>query len=303
MRDTLLLFDYMSLFYRGYHVNSGLQFAGHDTGALYGMVVQVVSTINQCSPTELIIARDSKPYLRQKDYPEYKSGRKSRDMDKAEALKIKKSMELCDAFLQLLGIPSIEVKGLEADDIIGALVKYKAVTFGKVIAATSDSDLYQLFTFPNFYIYKGSVKGTYSREDFLTEYGIDPMHWTEVVAMTGGHNSLSKIPGIGEKTAIKIVTDNVFRETKKALLKSYKDLVQLNIRLAEVPYYRFRNWYTLEPDEVPIYNERKLMSFLQKYGIQYTAGLKKACETIHGIGKYGTDNRSTPRKPIDATMF
>ncbi|KKL54254.1 hypothetical protein LCGC14_2267260, partial [marine sediment metagenome] len=188
-KPVMLLFDFMNLFYRSLHVNKELYFANEFTGALYGVAMQIAATLNVVRPKIAIVCKDTKPYFRTNDYPEFKANRK-RSQDSVSQKMISGSLKQCDELFQLIGLPVLQAVGMEADDLIAAQVKLNNPDW-KIVVASNDSDLYQLFTVPDFRLYKGKQKGFYAKGDFMEDYdGLSPKDWIEVIALTGGHNSL-----------------------------------------------------------------------------------------------------------------
>lgn len=279
--DRLLLIDQMSLFYRALHVNSNLSHEGLFTGALYGFATQVCSTINVVRPRMVVVCKDTKPYLKVEDYPDFKANRATPSADPLMNEMVTQGLSQVDKWIQLSGIGTLEAWGLEADDLIAAQVKLRGHQW-EVIAATSDSDMFQLFSVPGFKLYRGGEKGYYTRGDFVKEYDIDPRDWVRVIALTGGHNNLPKVPGVGEKTAIKIVLGEKVGPKVQSEVDKYEDRIQLNMKVAKLPYYKFRDWSSVMP-KFPDreYSERKLMVWLTRHGIQFTSAMQSAMERIH----------------------
>lgn len=280
VKPSILLVDYLSLFYRALHANPNLSFAGEHTGAAYGFLMQLCKAINDTRPDQVLVCSDSKPYFRTSDYPKYKAERGSKDRLSDAAERIAQGHAQCSKILSAMGIPYLAYAGLEADDLIAIYVKRFHNRYSRIIAASTDSDLYQLFDFKTFELFRGK-NGPYHCQDFRDDYGVKPSQWVSVVALTGGHNSLPNVPGIGEKTAIRIINEKEFGDSKKELLEKHKEQIYLNMRLAKLPYFRFRNWWKVKPDPAPVYNERKLMQVLASYGIKFNPLLKNACEQLH----------------------
>lgn len=280
--NNLILIDFLNTFYRSLHSHLGLEYRGIFTGGLYGFVTQIAFLLDKLSYKDVIICTDKKPYFRNNDYKNYKL-RLEKDDDFKKKLSI--SFDLCNEFLDIIGIPVVGFTGLEADDLIAIFVKRFKNDYDKLIVVSNDSDLYQLFYIDNFCLYKGFKKGFYDVEDFYREFpDIDPIRdWINIISYVGGHNGLPGIKGIGFKTAIRIVKGKDVSEGMSKLLKGTEDQVLFNRRLVKLPYFRFRNWNLIEFPELKSsnYSDRKLMNFLIKYGIKFTPLFMKSFNRLH----------------------
>ena len=284
-KGTLLIIDFLSLYYRGAHVHSGLSHEGVPTGGLYGMVTQVATAIGKAVPDSVIFCSDSKPYLRTTDYPEYKMGRSRKSIEELKELRA--AQKLCRNFVDSISVPFIKRKGLEADDLIALLVKDKHRDYGRIVVASSDSDLYQLFVYSGVEFYQGSQKGFYTHGDFKNDYPAirSPAQWNEILAYSGGHNGLNGIKGIGVKTAIKIVNKEKLPTKIKKAIADNAENTAVNVKVGELPYYKIKN-RVLAVHKPDSYNERALIRFLYRYGITATKGMCDAFASIHSGGTY-----------------
>lgn len=277
---TLLLVDFLSMYYRGSFVHRGLEHEGVPTGGLFGIVQQLSNAIEKIKPDKVIFCTDSKPYFRAMEYPSYKLDREKKSDEEIKQLILEQSM--CRNFVIHLGVPFVQRKGLEADDLIALIIKNQHKDYGRIVIASGDSDLYQLFTYDNVELYRGAQKGFYTIKDFKEEFPeLDsPSQWNEVLAYSGGHNGLNGIKGIGIKTGIKIVTGAALSKKVREDLQSSKKQVALNIKLGALPFYKVHNRVISVPP-VPEYNERALIRFLARYGIALSFSMSESFSSIH----------------------
>lgn len=118
--------------------------------------------------------------------------------------------------------------GYEGDDLIAAVCQ----KYDDCIIVSSDEDLYQLLDgLRKIRIWKPKSKTEYTEIDFMLEYDMLPKEWVEVKALAGcNSDNVKGIPGVGVKTALKIITG-----TKK-FPEEHRELVELNRRLVTLPF-------------------------------------------------------------------
>jgi len=280
----LLLIDFSSLFHKSLHAYSDLSYKGKPTGALFGIIMQTATGIKEIRPDKVVYCLDSPPYHRYADCGDYKHHKEQSQLTEEEAEvidHINRSKKICMDYLRMSGACYAVREGLEADDLI-AIYTHLSHDYGEVVAMSNDSDLYQLFIHLKFSLYKGTKKGFYTAKDFFEEFGITPHSWNEVTSMTGGHNGLPGIKGIGIKTALRIIKEPEFREKKKELLINNKNLILLNRRLTRLPYYKLREWSEvfLEEKGGDKPSEKELIRYLSKYGISFSSFFRDANDQL-----------------------
>lgn len=281
-KGTLLLIDFLNLFYKGFCVHSALEHKGVNTGGLYGMATQLANLLIKIKPDHVVFCHDNKPYFRSVDFPNYKVDRKNKKKDIARYKAIQVGRKLCLEFIDILGIPLMESAGLEADDIIALMVKKYHTKYAHIIVASNDDDLYQLLCFTNLQLYRGSKKGMYSHVDFAKEFpSLDsPSQWNDAVAYSGGHNGLPGIKGVGVATAIRIITEEDFlynRPQIKAAVVRGKNIIDLNRKLGKLPYYRCSEEVLMRLLSYSSnYDERAVIRYLISYGIIFTQNMMDA---------------------------
>lgn len=180
---------------------------GFPTNALFGMVNILAKQLEAIGPDYTAVAFDLKaPTFRHKMYTEYKAGRKP--MPDELALQLPVSKEICRA----MGFHVLELEGYEADDILGTL---SHVAHGsddcEAYVLTGDRDSLQLIT------EDGRVKvllagntetAVFDAAKFHETYGISPTVFVDVKALMGdSSDNIPGVPGIGEKTALKLISE------------------------------------------------------------------------------------------------
>ncbi len=210
MAETrLFLLDGMALVYRAHFAfirNPITNSQGVNTSAIYGFINTLLTIIEKESPTHLAVAFDtSAPTSRHKAYPAYKAQREAMPEELAAAIpEVKK---LCRAFR----IPVLEIDGFEADDIIGTVAR-RAEEAGNIdtFMVTPDKDFAQLVA-PRTTMWKpgrqGSDHEVLDLPAILKNWEIEsPRQVIDILGLWGdASDNIPGVPGIGEKTAKKLV--------------------------------------------------------------------------------------------------
>ena len=207
--SRLFLLDGMALVYRAHFAfirNPITNSNGVNTSAIYGFANTLLTIIERESPTHLAVAFDtSAPTSRHKTYPEYKAQREAMPEELAAAIpEVKK---LCAAFR----IPVIEMDGFEADDIIGTIA-HEAEENGNfdTFMVTPDKDFAQLVA-PRTAMWKPGRQGSdheiLDLPAILEKWEIkSPKQVIDILGLWGdASDNIPGVPGIGEKTAKKLV--------------------------------------------------------------------------------------------------
>jgi DNA polymerase-1 len=205
-KPLLLLFDGNALVHRAFHALPPLTTSrtGEMINAVYGFANTLLKVLTEFKPTYWAVAFDRPtPTFRHEMFKEYKAQRPVIP----EELKnqIKRVHQLVDAF----HIPTFEIDGFEADDILGTLSQ-RANEYGiETIIVTGDNDMLQLVT-PGVKALapKRAFNDTalYDAEAVKRKYGIKPEQITDFKALVGDtSDNIPGIPGIGAKTATKLI--------------------------------------------------------------------------------------------------
>lgn len=204
---VLLAVDFSNQLYRATATHTELTHDGTFTGGLYGLLVGVASAIHHTRATDLVICRDTKPYRRSLLYPDYKAGREATRDPEVHAL-YRASEPLALECFDLLGVPVWAVPGFESDDLVAHAVRRYGWRFKHVVAMSNDADLWQLFDHPNFRIYRNAKQGLQGPELLLTDYaGLTPAQYVLALALSGTHNEVPGLEGIGPKKSAAMVRE------------------------------------------------------------------------------------------------
>lgn len=243
----LVVIDGKSVFYRGYYAMPGLSMAdGTPTGGVYGFVSLAIELIKKLEPDYVAVAWDKRGTnirKRRELYPEYKAGRKPAPDDFYQQIPI--LHELLDAF----GWPLYEIDDYEADDIMGAFARQAESRGIETCLITSDLDALQLISpMTKVYAMKNGLRNIeeFTSEHFEEKYGIRTEQFLDLKALKGdSSDNLPGVPGIGEKTAVKLLQeyetlDGVYEhldEQKGALrtkLENGRESAYLTKQVAEI---------------------------------------------------------------------
>ena len=238
----LMLLDGNSLVYRAFFALSQADMRtsnGDPTGAIYGFLTMLFTLMTDHKPDGLAVAFDlPHPTFRHERVETYKAGRAKTPDDLLEQLpKIKE-------ILSSMGIHTIEIQGYEADDILATLATQAREAKIETIVITGDRDSYQLVEDPYIkvlYNRKGvSDYILFDEEGIRERTGVSPADYVKYAALRGDKSdNLPGVPGVGEKTAAKLVNefgtlDGIFQaaDQQKPKLKenllSNEDLARLN---------------------------------------------------------------------------
>ena len=238
----LMLLDGNSLVYRAFFALSQADMRttnGDPTGAIYGFLTMLFTLMTDHKPDGLAVAFDlPHPTFRHERVETYKAGRAKTPDDLLEQLpKIKE-------ILPSMGIHIIEIQGYEADDILATLATQARKAKIETIVITGDRDSYQLVEDPYIkvlYNRKGvSDYILFDEEGIRERTGVAPTDYVKYAALRGDKSdNLPGVPGVGEKTAAKLVNefgtlDGIFQaaDQQKPKLKenllSNEDLARLN---------------------------------------------------------------------------
>lgn len=275
MSRNLLCVDLSNAAYKAAATHLSLSSGRMFTGGLYGFMMAIAAAIRDTGATSIVLCTDSKPYRRSLLYPEYKRLRENtKDHDLAD--KVKETIRLIREFSKITGWPVWSVPGFESDDLIAhATIRYRN-RYNNIVAMSNDSDLYQLFEFENFSLYKGK-KGIFTHLDYYKEWGTVPPHELYLaLAMIGTHNEVEGIKGIGPATAKKYLNDGVAYET---LRMKHRKVLERNEELIRLPHPAFDTKLRI-PLHTDVYSERAVMRFCAKYDIQFQRWMGEAFEKL-----------------------
>ncbi len=203
----LFLIDGMAILFRGYFalMNANLvSRGGEPSGATFAFCTALIRLLEYHKPELIAVAWDTAgPTFRHEQYTDYKANRPDFPPDLVPQLKRVKEI------VKLYHIPSLELPGYEADDIIGTLALRAADAGYTVYCVTPDKDYLQLVR-ENVFVYKPSRPG--ADEEIVdiagvhTRFGVRPEQVIDVLALVGDTaDNVPGVKGIGEKTAIPLI--------------------------------------------------------------------------------------------------
>jgi DNA polymerase-1 len=239
----LLLLDGNSLAYRAFFAlpTDMATASGQVTNAVFGFTSMLINLLKDHRPDSIAVAFDRpEPTFRHEMVPDYKAGR-------AEAPDIlRQQMGLVRQVVEALRIPLLEQAGVEADDIIATLATQARDRGDDVIVVTGDRDAYQLVEDPHvkvLYNRRGvSDYVLYDEAGIKERTGVTPVMYPQYAALRGDpSDNLPGVPGVGEKTAAKLLNDygdldGVFANLAKCTPKlrenlgAHEDRVRLNAK-------------------------------------------------------------------------
>ena len=222
----LYLIDGSSYIYRAYFAIRHLSNSkGMATNAVYGFVNMLLKVVREERPDHLAVVFDARgPTFRKELYPEYKANRAAMPEDLAPQIPVIK--ELVRAF----NMPAIEKEGFEADDIIATLARRFAAEGLEVTVVTGDKDLMQVVSdrIRLLDTMKDKVSGL---AEVAERFGGPPEKVIEVQALAGdSSDNIPGVPGVGEKTAVKLIGQFGSVENLLANLDQVKGKLQEKLR-------------------------------------------------------------------------
>lgn len=209
MAEKIMLIDGNSIINRAFYGVPLLTNAeGRHTNGVYGFLNILFKLLGEEKPEYLAVAFDlHAPTFRHKTFTEYKGTRKGMPPE------LREQMPLLKDVLQSMHIPIFEVEGFEADDILGTLSALAQKDGILPVVVSGDRDLLQIageklkVRIPKT---KGGRTETedYYAADVVEKYGVTPLEFIDVKALMGdSSDNIPGVPGIGEKTAIKIIQE------------------------------------------------------------------------------------------------
>ena len=193
---------------------------GFPTNALFGLVNVLSKQLEALKPDYAAVAFDLKaPTFRHTMYSEYKAGRKP--MPEELALQLPVAKELCRA----MGLAVLELEGYEADDILGTLSAMAEVEGEtEAFVLTGDRDSLQLISNKTVVLLATNTDTiTMDNSAFFAKYGVNASQFVDVKALMGdSSDNIPGVPGIGEKTAFKLISEEGSLDNIYARLEDIK---------------------------------------------------------------------------------
>lgn len=203
--NKLILIDGNSIIYRAFFAMPPLtSSSGVHTNAVYGFTNMLLRLLQEEQPSHILVAFDAgKETFRHEGYQDYKGGREKTPPELSEQFPLMR--ELLESF----GIAWFELPGFEADDIIGTISKQGEEAGVDVLVVTGDKDMLQLVSdrVKVALTRKGiSEVEPYGIKEIEDKYGLRPEQIIDLKGLMGDvSDNILGVPGIGEKTALKLL--------------------------------------------------------------------------------------------------
>jgi len=275
-QDGLYIIDGSSYLYRGYFaIRQNLTTReGFPTKAIFNVTNMLWKVLREKDPLYCVVVWDAKgPNFRHELYPEYKANRPPMPDD------LVTQVPLIKEIVEALGIPQVEVEGVEADDVIATICKgLKGI---KKTVVSGDKDLVQLVD-DDVTIWDPMKDSWLDKREALERFGIPPERLRDCQALSGDPtDNIPGVKGIGPKTALKLIRD-------------FGSLENLLNNLDKLPKGRLRENLERERDNIPLY--KKLVDL--KTDVQCPTD-KKAFER----GSWDTEKLRELFKRLELTRF
>lgn len=203
--DKLILIDGNNIIYRAFFAMPPLTNAsGQQTNAVYGFTTMLLRLIEEHKPTHMMVAFDAgKETFRHADYQDYKGGRQKTPPELSGQFPLLKEL------LKGLGVSQFEIGGYEADDIIGTITRQADEAGRKVMVVSGDKDMLQLASENTTIamVRKGVTEiEYYGPEQIKERYDLTPEQIIDLKGLMGdASDNIPGVPGVGEKTALKLL--------------------------------------------------------------------------------------------------
>ena len=242
----ILLIDGSSMIFRAFYAIRDLTTKdGIPTNGVYGFLSMYYKMIDEYDPDYILVAFDrSGPTFREKDYKDYKANRQQTPSELSAQFGILKDV------LDSMGVSHIDMDEYEADDIIGTLsTEFNKLGIESVIV-TGDRDYLQLVDGDTKVVLtKRGITQTevYTPDIIKEEFGLEPKQLIDVKGFMGDQSdNIPGVPGVGEKTALKLIKeygsmesvyenlDNISGKVLKKNLEDYHEIALMSKKLGEI---------------------------------------------------------------------
>lgn len=292
MKEKIVLIDGHSILNRAFYGLPDLTNSeGRHTNAVYGFLNILFKILEEENPQYLTVAFDlSAPTFRHKMFADYKGTRK------AAAPEFREQVPLMKEVLKAMGVTCVELEGYEADDLLGTIAKQSEEKGLEVSLVSGDRDLLQLAS-EHIKIRIPKTKGgkttveDYFEKDVRELYQVTPTEFIDVKALMGDtSDNIPGIPGVGEKTATKIIAEyksieNAYahvdaikpNKAREALREHYdqavlsKELATINVNspiVYSLEDCRLENLYTEEAYE--LFRQLEFKNLLGRFSCEGT---------------------------------
>lgn len=278
MKEKILLIDGSSLIFRAFFAIKNLTTKdGIATNGVYGFINMYRKAIDEVNPDYVCVAFDkSGPTFRNKDYEAYKGNRQKTPPELSAQFGILKDI------LDVMNVKHIAMDEFEADDILGTISKMAGKRGIESYMLTGDRDYFQLVSDNAKVLYtkKGiSELEIYDKDKIFEKYGISPKEMIELKGLMGdSSDNIPGVPGVGEKTALKLVKEygnieNIYENINNIKGNKLKENLEdnriqaflsrkLGTIITSVPLeYGIDDFRILSPDSKALYEKFKMLEF------------------------------------------
>lgn len=289
MGKRIVIIDGNSLINRAYYAMQRPMITkeGIYTQGIYGFINMLTKIQDDYVPDYITVAWDRKaPTFRHEEYKEYKAGRKKMPPELAMEIPLMKDI------LTAMNIENLEIDGFEADDIIGTVARIAEEDGLEPLIITGDKDALQLATdVTHVLITKKGISefDLYDREKMIERYQLTPEQFIDLKGLMGDQSdNIPGIPGVGEKTGIKLLTqfgsvanllantDQISNVKLRAKVEENAQLAAMSRRLATINQYvpldiEMEKYKVAQPDYnalINLYVKLEFNSFLKRLHIE-----------------------------------
>ncbi|HEY6837547.1 MAG TPA: DNA polymerase I [Geobacteraceae bacterium] len=240
-RPTLYLIDGSSYIYRAYYAIRHLSSPkGFPTNALYGFTQMLLKVLKERKPDHVAVVFDvGRETFRTALYPDYKANRSAMPEDLVPQIAPIKEM------VRAFNIPALELAGYEADDIIATIARDCEARGMAVVVVTGDKDLMQVVS-DNVTLLDTMKDKASGIPEVAERFGVTPDRVIDILGLAGDtSDNIPGVPGIGEKTAMKLIHEfgsldtlleraNEVKGKTGERLREFSEQARLSRRLATV---------------------------------------------------------------------
>ena len=242
-KKRLFLIDGSSYAYRDFYAIKNLGTSkGKPTNAVYGFTRLLMKLVREERPDYLAVAFDlPAPTFRHKEFAEYKAQRPEMPDD------LQSQIPLIKEVISAFNIPLFELEGYEADDILATLARRAEKEGMDVFILTPDKDILQIVG-ANIKVLSFHKEGLIYDEDKVRErFGVRPQEMPDLMSLMGdSSDNIPGVPGIGEKTAAKLIQEfeslesvlnnleRIPNKKQRESLKKFSEQAELSKRLATI---------------------------------------------------------------------
>ncbi len=234
----LLLVDGSSYLYRAFHVPNLQRLTnseGEPTGAVYGVINMLKRLLTEYDPELIAVVFDARgKTFRHAMYDQYKANRPSMPEELAA------QVEPLHAAVRAMGLPLLQVEGVEADDVIGTLATQASAAGMDTVISTGDKDMAQLVD-PHVTLVNTMSNTTMDSRGVEEKFGVTPAQIVDFLALTGDtSDNIPGVPKCGPKTAAKWLVEHGTLDALMAAADSVKGKVGESLRasLEQLPLSR-----------------------------------------------------------------